>query len=83
MARSGPRQVRLRPGLSLLVADGAAAEAAVVVVSPASPMTRSELELVQSLGDPLTLADFLPREPVAKGRPCKLLGFRRGCSHRV
>ena len=35
-------------------------------------MTRAELELVQGLGDPLTLADFLPREPVAKGRPWKL-----------
>ena len=55
-----------------LVAERAATEAAVVVVSPAGPMTRSELELVQGLGDPLTLADFLPREPVAKGRPWKL-----------
>ena len=35
-------------------------------------MTRAELELVQGLGDPLTLADFLPREPVAKGRTWKL-----------
>ncbi len=57
----------LRPGLSLLVAERTAAEGAVVVVSPAGPMTRSELELVQGLGDPLTLADFLPREPVTKG----------------
>ena len=45
---------------------------AVVVVSPAGPMTRSELELVQGLGDPLTLADFLPPEPVAKGMSWKL-----------
>jgi len=62
----------LRPGLSLLVAERAAAGGAVVVVSPAGPMTRSELELVQGLGDPLTLADFLPRQPVTKGRAWKL-----------
>ncbi len=62
----------LRPGLSLLVAARAPAGGAVVVVSPAGPMTRSELELVQGLGDPLTLADFLPRQPVAKGGAWKL-----------
>ena len=62
----------LRPGLSLLVAERAENEGAVVVVSPAGPMTRAELELVQGLGDPLTLADFLPREPVAKGSKWKL-----------
>ena len=67
-----PTASGLRPGLALLVAERAAGEAAVVVVSPAGPMTRAELELVQGLGDPLTLADFLPREPVAKGRPWKL-----------
>ena len=67
-----PTASGLRPGLALLVAERATAEAAVVVVSPAGPMTRSELELVQGLGDPLTLADFLPRESVAKGRPWKL-----------
>jgi hypothetical protein len=62
----------LRPGLSLLVAERDASKGAVVVVSPAGPMTRSELELVQGLGDPLTLADFLPRVPVAKGSSWKL-----------
>ena len=67
-----PTASGLRPGLALLVAERTAAEAAVVVVSPAGPMTRAELELVQGLGDPLTLADFLPREPVAKGRTWKL-----------
>ena len=73
----------LRPGLSLLVAQRDAAKGAVVVVSPAGPMTRSELELVQGLGDPLTLADFLPREPVAKGRSWKLPESAVVCSHRV
>ncbi len=62
----------LRPGLSKLLAQRDAATRAVVVVSPAGPMTRSELELVQGLGDPLTFTDFLPREPVAKGRSWKL-----------
>ncbi len=62
----------LRPGLSLLVAQRDAAGAAVVVVSPAGPMTRAELELVQGPGDPLTLADFLPREPVVTGSSWKL-----------
>ncbi len=42
------------------------------MVSPAGPMTRSELELVQGVGDPLTLAGFLPREPVTKGARWKL-----------
>jgi len=62
----------LRPGLSLLVAGRAAAQGTVVVASPAGPMTRAELELVQGLGDPLTLADFLPRQPVTKGGAWKL-----------
>ena len=62
----------MRPGLSLLVVEQDTAKGAVVVVSPAGPMTRSELELVQGLGDPLALADFLPRESVAKGKSWKL-----------
>jgi len=62
----------LRAGLSLLVAERAAAQGAVIVVSPAGPMTRSELELVQGLGDPLTLAGFLPRDQVTKGTSWKL-----------
>jgi len=67
-----PTKNVLRPGLSLLAAERAGPAGAVVVVSPAGPMTRSELELVQGLGDPLTLADFLPLEPVARGRSWKL-----------
>src|SRR5271165_637362 len=61
----------LRPGLLLLVAQRDVA-GGVIVVSPAGPMTRAELELVQGPGDPLTLADFLPREPVVKGSSWKL-----------
>ena len=45
-----------------------------MVVSPAGPMTRSELELVQGLGDPLTLPDLLPARPVEKGQSWKLPG---------
>ena len=61
----------LRPELSLLVAERTA-DGSVVVVSPAGPMTRSELELVQGVGDPLVLVDLLPRTPVAKGETWKL-----------
>ena len=50
----------------------ALADGTVVVVSPAGPMTRSELELVQGLGDPLILVDLLPRGPVSKGESWKL-----------
>jgi hypothetical protein len=56
----------------LLLVQRDAVNGVVAVVSPAGPMTRSELELVQGLGDPLTFADFLPREPVAKGTSWKL-----------
>jgi hypothetical protein len=62
----------LRPGLKLLVAQLDSARGAVVVVSPAGPMTRAELELVQGLGDPLTLANFLSPEPVIQGSTWKL-----------
>jgi hypothetical protein len=61
----------LRPELSLLVAEQST-EGTVVVVSPSGPMTRSELELVQGLGDPLVLGDLLPRGPVARGAVWKL-----------
>ena len=42
------------------------------MVSPAGPLTRPELELVQGPGDPLDLADFLPARKSAKGRSWKL-----------
>ena len=43
-----------------------------VVVSPAGPMTRAELELVEGLGDPLLLPELLPTRPVEKGQSWKL-----------
>ena len=61
----------LRPALSLLVAERTA-DGTVVVVSPAGPMTRAELELVQGLGDPLVLVDLLPAKGVLKGETWKL-----------
>jgi hypothetical protein len=67
-----PMSSLLRPELSLLVAERAGDQGAVVVVSPAGPLTRPELELVQGLGDPLDMADFLPAREVAKGRSWKL-----------
>jgi hypothetical protein len=61
----------LRPELSLLIAERST-EGTVMVVSPSGPMTRSELELVQGLGDPLVLGDLLPRGAVARGAGWKL-----------
>jgi hypothetical protein len=40
---------------------------AVVVFSPGGPLTRSELELVEGVGDPLALVGLLPDRPVAVG----------------
>ena len=57
----------LRPEVRLLVAERREAEGPVVVVSPAGPLTWDELQLVQRLGDPLTLGDLLPEKPVAIG----------------
>ena len=67
-----PTADRLRPELALLVAERRGDDGAVVVVSPAGPMTRGELELVEGLGDPLTLGDLLPRGSVARGDSWKL-----------
>ena len=72
----------LRPELSLLVAERIA-DGTVVVVSPAGPMTRSELELVQGLGDPLILVDLLPRRPVSKGEIVEAAELRGLRPHRV
>jgi hypothetical protein len=63
-----PSSAVLRPEAALLVAERRTREGSVVVVSPAVPLTRSELELVQALGDPLALADLLPSEPVRVGQ---------------
>jgi hypothetical protein len=60
-----PLSSTLRPEVMTLVAERR--DAAVVVVSPGGPLTRSELELVQGPGDPLMLALLLPEGPVAVG----------------
>ena len=57
----------IRPQVRLLVAERRERDGPVVVISPAGPLTWNELELVQGLGDPLTLADLLPEQPVAVG----------------
>ena len=62
-----PTAASLRPELSLLVAQRSDDDSGTVVVSPAGPMTRSELELVQGLGDPLALGEILPSQAVEKG----------------
>ena len=57
----------LRPQVRFLVAERRERDGPVVVISPAGPLTWNELELVQGLGDPLTLPDLLPERPVAVG----------------
>ncbi len=67
-----PTAAVLRPDLALLIAEKGTDDGAVVVVSPIGPLTRPELELVQGPGDPLTLADLLPRSEVEPGKSWKL-----------
>jgi hypothetical protein len=54
----------IRPEVRLLVAERRGRDGTVVVVSPAGPLMWHELELVQGLGDPLSLPDLLPETPV-------------------
>jgi len=63
-----PTSASIRPEVALLVAERRDRDGPVVVVSPAGPLTRAELELVQGLGDPLALADLLPEQPIAVGQ---------------
>jgi hypothetical protein len=63
-----PRATSLRPEVAVLVAERRRDDGRVVVVSPAGPLTRSELELVEVAGDPLGLTDLLPSGPVGVGR---------------
>ncbi len=58
----------LRPEVALLVAERQQQDGPVVVVSPAGPLTRSELEVVQAIGDPLALSDMLPGRTTGLGR---------------
>jgi hypothetical protein len=69
-----PSQAVLRREVSRLIAERTEKDSdePVTVVSPAGPLSRSELELVQGVGDPLSLADLLPSEPVATGKSWKL-----------
>jgi hypothetical protein len=55
-----PMSAMLRPEMALLVAERRRQDGPVVVVSPSGPLTRSELELVQAVGDPLAMGDLLP-----------------------
>jgi hypothetical protein len=61
------RQIKavLRPEVMFLVATLRAG--VVVSASPAGPLTRPELELIEVPGDPLTLPDLLPDRPVKLG----------------
>jgi hypothetical protein len=62
-----PTAAALRPEVALLVAQKRDRGWPVIVFSPAGPLSWSELELVQGVGDPLALADLLPEKPVAAG----------------
>jgi hypothetical protein len=62
------RATSLRPDVFLLVAERQRQGSPVVVVSPAGPLTRSELELVEVPGDLLALTDLLPTGPVRVGQ---------------
>jgi hypothetical protein len=62
-----PTATALRPEVALLVAEKRDRGWPIIVFSPAGPLSWSELELVQGVGDPLALADLLPERPVAVG----------------
>jgi hypothetical protein len=69
-----PTAASLRPEVALLVAEKRDRGWPVVVFSPAGPLTWSELEIVQVVGDPLALGDLLPSGPVAPGERWKVGG---------
>ena len=60
----------LRPEVALLISE--LREGTVVAFSPAGPLTRSELDLVEGPGDPLALAGLLPTKAVAVGDKWKV-----------
>jgi hypothetical protein len=60
-----PSASSLRPEAAILVA--ARRDDGVFAFSPAGPLTRQELELVQAPGDPLGLSGLLPAKPVGVG----------------
>lgn len=57
--------VSLRPEVSLLVSE--LRDGSLFTYSPGGPLTRSELELVEAEGDPLTLPALLPEAEVQVG----------------
>ncbi|GAC1474750.1 MAG: hypothetical protein NVSMB9_25730 [Isosphaeraceae bacterium] len=65
-----PSAAALRPEVALLVAEPGAE--GVVVFSPAGPLKRSELELVQGPGDPLAWSGLLPDREVKVGDRWKI-----------
>jgi hypothetical protein len=67
-----PTAVSIRPEVTLLVAELRDGRGPVAVVSTAGPLTRSELELVQGVGDSLTLAGLLPVQSVIVGEPWRV-----------
>lgn len=56
---------KVRPEVALLMADRR--DLGTVVFSPSGPLTRSELDLVQSPGEPMALIGLLPEKPVRIG----------------
>ncbi|MHB1562310.1 MAG: hypothetical protein ACYC61_33125, partial [Isosphaeraceae bacterium] len=63
-----PMTAVLRPEVALLVAERSDVDGPVAVFSPTGPLTRSELEVVQGVGDPLAIAEILPSGPVKKAQ---------------
>jgi hypothetical protein len=59
------RATAIRPEVARLIAERRGES--VVVFSPAGPLTRSELEVVEAVGDPLVLPGLLPGQPVKVG----------------
>jgi hypothetical protein len=59
------RATAIRPEVALLIAERR--DESVVVFSPTGPLTRSELEVVEAVGDPLALTGLLPDRPVVRG----------------
>ena len=72
--RSGPTSLRWSPSVAIGLGRRS---------SPAGPLTRSELDLVQGPGDPLALASLLPSKSVADRRPLADRRPRRQESQRL
>lgn len=64
-AKGQKMAVRLRPELELLVTERR--PEGPITVSVGGPLSRSELDVLQGPGEPLSLASLLPEKPVAVG----------------